>query len=340
MSSSSTANLSASRRTEGRSPDTSLEAPIIVQQLGELDKLASQKPNGDCNSDVKLALQVWRRELVVWLGRRDPRNSTVPPLDNRAPVSLEQIGLLDSATRGVRVSSTSLAQDPGVDTDLPTGKPAVDTCMTNVELLRGFREPSIANQVPSGSLQGSTEPHDMVESSSSLIPSELEGESYKRECAACAEEQHMQELAELQCGHLYCADCLQRMVSTALDDHQYLPPRCCRQPFVIALIEAFISHDLLEEYQARLVEQTADITYCHERTCSARIPWENMEDNSARCPNCAAHTCTTCKGPKHEGECPVDTDEQEMLQGIEEEWQRCYVCWRIIIRSDGCNHMT
>ena len=262
----------------------------------------------------------------------------------------QQLAELDKfgveAPNGDRVSDWKVA--------LQAWRCELDLCLHQTHL-RGRLATQLANQTP-----GHPEPNAQSSSAScgnqassiskaqdiEVDPGQRTGmgavdtSTIERDCVACGESFARQDIGELLCGHLYCTECLKKMVTTALDDYRPLPLCCCRQPVEVSLLQAFIPYDLLESYQDRLVEQTTKSTYCHERTCSKLLLPETMEGNIARCPRCQACTCIICKGPEHEGDCPLDEEEQKMLQGLEDAWQRCFVCWRVIIKDFGCNHMT
>ena len=161
----------------------------------------------------------------------------------------------------------------------------------------------------------------------------------QRQGIACSEDEGLDAFAELQCGHAYCPSCLHQMVSVALQDHLYLPPKCCGRPILISTIQDFVHTTVVNEYRARFIEQEAiDRTYCHERACSILIPPENIVE-VAQCPHCPAQTCVICKGPSHEGYCPEEAGLEETLAAVDGDYQCCLACWRIVIKREGCDHM-
>ena len=160
-----------------------------------------------------------------------------------------------------------------------------------------------------------------------------------RECTACGDKEGLDSFIELHCNHSYCPECLHRMVSTALRDRMLFPPRCCRQPVLISMIRGVVHEGLLDGYRAKLIErEAADCTYCHERACSTFFPPETIGE-VAECPHCGAQTCVTCKGPAHKGYCPEEQGLEETVAALNDDWQRCLACWRIVVKAEGCNHI-
>lgn len=85
-------------------------------------------------------------------------------------------------------------------------------------------------------------------------------------------------------------------------------------------------------------------TYCYLyiSTCLAFIPSQCIQDDVATCNICYSKTCSICKGKCHENEdCPSNQGVKELLSiAVEEKWQRCYSCRRMVELTTGCNHIS
>ena len=160
-------------------------------------------------------------------------------------------------------------------------------------------------------------------------------------CVACNEEKRKCDLARGPCSHVYCQDCFQQLLEAAMVDESLFPPRCCRQQFPTSMISPFVSKAFMERLSQRRTElSTPNRTYCAEPSCSTFIPSESVQDEGACCPRCRMKTCTTCKQPAHDGDCPNDESLRSLLQVAQEAgWQRCNQCKRMVELDVGCNHI-
>ena len=161
-----------------------------------------------------------------------------------------------------------------------------------------------------------------------------------RECAACNEQKQRGEVAVALCGHCYCGTCVEKLIQRALDDFQYLPCRCCREPIPFRAMQLVSPGPLVNLYAARLEEQQrASRTTCSERTTPT--PLDRISGPRARCPRCMRITCVICKDAAHALDlCPADTGDSEVLAAANEmEWQRCSACGYVVEKIYGCNHM-
>lgn len=162
-------------------------------------------------------------------------------------------------------------------------------------------------------------------------------------CEACQEQKKYFDVVAAPCGHEYCRDCLRDLFSASFTDESLFPPRCCRQSISLKTVSIFLTSRLKEEYERKKIEfSTPNRTYCSRPLCSSFIPAENINDEIASCPSCAARTCAICKAESHAGQdCPNDTALLETLNLAQENgWQRCYSCRRLVELDIGCNHMT
>ena len=84
-------------------------------------------------------------------------------------------------------------------------------------------------------------------------------------------------------------------------------------------------------------QMAAMVTACPNPQCEVLLEInsnENYPNNQARCLQCSHSICVMCKGVAHEGPCHDD-------QFVEtEECKKCPGCHVVVMREDGCNHMT
>ena len=164
----------------------------------------------------------------------------------------------------------------------------------------------------------------------------------RRQCISCDVRRSVIDVYQAPCDHGYCRDCLHTLFELSTTDETLFPPRCCRQEMPLSSVRSYLSTELVDTFEEKAIEyRTPNRTYCSQPTCSAFIPLGNIENENAACSVCAFITCTICKSPAHEGDCPEDTTTQQVLDLAQEEgWQRCYNCRRLVELNLGCNHMT
>lgn len=162
------------------------------------------------------------------------------------------------------------------------------------------------------------------------------------QCVACGDNTEFFNVARAPCQHEYCRSCLEALFKASITDESLFPPRCCRQPINLSTARIFLKSDLAQLYEKKKIElETPNRTYCYSSICSVFIEKSHIDGEVATCPECQHTTCITCKGRAHTGDCPNDSAMQQLLLAAQEnEWQRCYSCWRLVELDHGCNHMT
>lgn len=153
------------------------------------------------------------------------------------------------------------------------------------------------------------------------------------------------ETIEAPCSHIYCHKCVIDLFESAMVDESLFPPRCCSQNMILKATQSFLPAELLKEYHEKGLEySTSNKTYCYLyiSTCLAFIPSQCIQDDVATCKICYSKTCSICKGKCHENEdCPSNQGVKELLSiAVEEKWQRCYSCRRMVELTTGCNHIS
>ncbi|KAK3900034.1 IBR finger domain-protein [Staphylotrichum tortipilum] len=162
------------------------------------------------------------------------------------------------------------------------------------------------------------------------------------ECISCNDTYTITDVARCPCSHEYCRHCLATLFRTSMVDESLFPPRCCKKTIPLDQNRIFLPAALVGQFLAKKLElETPNRTYCHVPDCSAFIPPQFVQVDTATCVRCQRLTCTICKGAAHANECPQDEATQEVLRVAQENgWQRCYSCRRVVELGHGCNHMT
>ncbi|KAK6212458.1 hypothetical protein LQW54_005232 [Pestalotiopsis sp. IQ-011] len=164
----------------------------------------------------------------------------------------------------------------------------------------------------------------------------------RRACIACGDRKHFAQLAKAPCNHEYCRECFSRLFRDAMVDESLFPPRCCKQSIRLDKSRFFLNAEIVQQFRKKAIEfSTPNRTYCHRQQCAVFIPPDNCTGPTALCEECGHHTCTTCKGASHSGDCPNDGPLQHVIELAREQgWQRCQNCWGMVELNTGCNHMT
>ncbi|KAF4635232.1 hypothetical protein G7Y89_g2875 [Cudoniella acicularis] len=171
-------------------------------------------------------------------------------------------------------------------------------------------------------------------------------EPLEKECVSCLDDFPTADLVKLSC-HSYCAECFQRLISTALESETHWPVKCCLNTIPFSEIMPHISSTIRKTYRAREAEWSipaGDRIYCSAPNCATFIPpkTHNLATHSAKCPKCSKKACTICRNALHAGEdCPQDPSLQATIELAElEGWKRCYSCRALVEHNQGCRHMT
>ncbi|KAG9250615.1 uncharacterized protein F5Z01DRAFT_665335 [Emericellopsis atlantica] len=163
-----------------------------------------------------------------------------------------------------------------------------------------------------------------------------------RHCTGCEEDVSYIDTVRCPSSHDYCRTCIAGLFEAAINDESLFPARCCRQAIPLGLNQIFIPPKLAGRYRAKEVEHgTPNRTYCHNLSCSTFVPPQFIRGRRATCVKCHSRTCTDCKKPAHEGDCPPDATTLDALRLANKRgWQRCLSCRNLIELSTGCNHIS
>ncbi|TQS36985.1 hypothetical protein Golomagni_02554 [Golovinomyces magnicellulatus] len=164
------------------------------------------------------------------------------------------------------------------------------------------------------------------------------------ECIACTEIISPGEIISVNCTkrHVFCITCLKKTFLLSISDEMSFPPKCCGSSISFALIKNHLTENEQRNFLDAQVEySTINRVYCSRTECGRFIVRKDLTKDQALCSECNHETCIHCKGSSHLGECPDD----KALKGLislanQNKWIRCYQCWAIIERLQGCYHMT
>lgn len=158
----------------------------------------------------------------------------------------------------------------------------------------------------------------------------------------------IKKLVALTCQHKYCAPCFLQLVSTAMQNENLFPPKCCLQPISPKTIDAHVSTETKDLFKQRTKEYAVppgERWYCPSPKCSKWISRGklSLSSNSVKCPHCKVRICHICRALAHAGDedCPQDFALDATLEEAEREgWRRCYRCRAMVELTVGCRHIT
>lgn len=161
------------------------------------------------------------------------------------------------------------------------------------------------------------------------------------ECTGCMEYFPPDEGLITDCNHNYCQKCVYYLLTNAMKDIAYFPPRCCKEPIPPEKFSYGLPPGLDKTYRERLeIFYAKDKTYCSRDSCTLPIYSHRFKGEIGTCSICQEKTCVECKRNAREGECKID-DDKEFLDFVKTQgWQKCPSCSIVVERRSGCNHMT
>lgn len=294
-------------------------ALIIDLQMADAQALSAQSGGAQRDGrlrDIEVAARLYQQELH--------RNSRA--LEDR------------------RVAETT------VDTDLTHLEPITDGLLREAILLNNpFDLVFIGDEVPveqDHDDMGNPSSGEFVATEEASQP-ETEPEEEKPQpdiaCSLCTDHFFDEDLATATCGHRYCGECIREVFNRAFKDEELFPPRCCRQAIPLEAVRDFLTEDIESTFGDKTVEYgTKYRVYCSAAGCETFLtPAMTIREGAAQCSTCQAITCTLCKGPVHDGDCPVDEEMRQLDALAEGEgWTRCPECRRMVELVQGCYHMS
>ncbi|EHA19664.1 hypothetical protein ASPNIDRAFT_179760 [Aspergillus niger ATCC 1015] len=162
------------------------------------------------------------------------------------------------------------------------------------------------------------------------------------QCCVCYESFYTHKVTRLDCNHKYCNDCLKDLFRRATKDSTLFPPRCCRMPIHLEIVQKHMSETEISDFRSAEIEfATTDRTYCCNASCGKFILPHNITAGRAQCPHCRSDTCAMCKNSFHTDDCVEDADLQATLAlASTQRWQRCFRCRALVDLGIGCYHIT
>ncbi|TFK47506.1 hypothetical protein OE88DRAFT_1665674 [Heliocybe sulcata] len=167
------------------------------------------------------------------------------------------------------------------------------------------------------------------------------------DCVVC-QEPIMNVEIRAPCGHYYDKTCALQLFEASTRDESLHPPRCCRQPIPLRIVQFHMSNELAKLFDEKSREfGTLKRVYCSNPTCSHFLGEQIDKSVIYTCPkpSCSVRTCGRCKARMTSGTishiCKEDGADQDVLNmGDREGWARCPGCDALIELNLGCYHMT
>ena len=168
------------------------------------------------------------------------------------------------------------------------------------------------------------------------------------ECISCFDEIPKEDAVSLACQHPYCSPCFSKLVSTATQNENLFPPKCCLQEVPRQTIQAFLPSSEYDQFMLKAQEYTipaADRWFCPSVQCGKWFDKSTrpLERDIVSCPFCKVKICQSCRGLSHiRGKgCPQDQGLDATIETAElNGWRRCYNCHAMVERDKGCQHIT
>lgn len=159
----------------------------------------------------------------------------------------------------------------------------------------------------------------------------------------------------LDCGHVFCRQCVNACFRSGMSDRRSFPPMCCSQPINFIAVRHQLDDAVALRYTQKAAEYSVrDPTWCSHQPCSTLFNQTQIDDaktgpNSKMitCTECRHESCVHCKQPResHKGpkctRCPkqagITTKDSYLAR--KEGWKLCPGCSVVIERSEACAHM-
>ena len=165
------------------------------------------------------------------------------------------------------------------------------------------------------------------------------------ECVSCLDDFRTSSLVKVTC-HSYCFQCFTMLISTAVQNEQQWPPKCCLNEIPFRTILQYVPGDLKERFRERSLEWNippGERVYCHRPECGAWVKPDHIDPKvrEGRC-HLGHWTCTMCRGARHPNQTCTQDPELLSLNRLAEEqgWKRCGRCNFLVEHKEACRHMT
>jgi hypothetical protein len=170
-------------------------------------------------------------------------------------------------------------------------------------------------------------------------------------CQACLEDTETNKSQRLTCGHIYCLECLDRLVKISVKDKDPLGNLVCKidrcnKPFTEDELKTIIKDkNTLEKVKDLSAEQCImrdpSVKHCPTANCKFMYFYADKQAKAVTCPQCNKTHCANCL-KSHDTSLSCDHADKKLL----EKWQKahgarqCPSCDVVIEKNSGCNHMT
>ena len=176
----------------------------------------------------------------------------------------------------------------------------------------------------------------------------MEPEPSAYDCTSCFDKVPKSKAIGVPCQHRYCAICFSQLITTALQNENSFPPKCCLQEIPRRVLKKHLRAKELAVFDDKALEYAVAIGsryYCARPKCSKWIDTTKARSRNGalRCPHCSYRMCTICRGPVHpvDQDCPQDFGLNSTLEQAKRAgWQRCYKCRALVELDTGCRHIT
>lgn len=164
-------------------------------------------------------------------------------------------------------------------------------------------------------------------------------------CTTCGDLVVGEPTLQVACGHDYCIDCIEDLVTLCCRDESLFPPKCCLHPIPAEMIAPFLTLKLYSLFNAKLIEfkvPPIHRIFCPNPVCSTFMGSSEELDGNLTCDRCGTVVCSLCKLVAHMGETCSENMATLGLRTLAQNkgWQKCPGCYTFVERIEGCNHMS
>ncbi|CAM4777642.1 unnamed protein product [Rotaria magnacalcarata] len=232
-----------------------------------------------------------------------------------------------------------------------------DELFRQAHIVNPFKKaPQLQTQLSNSSHRSARRQTSVTSPSHSLTTVNPLRPSTEQTCAICCSTKPVNEMAGLECGHIFCTDCWRHYLTTKIIDEgigQTIPcPAKCDilvdDRTVLALIEI---PAVRRKYQHLItnsfVECNRNMRWCPGNNCTNAIKASYCDVAMVTCTTCKTSFCFQCGQSWHE---PIKCkwlkrwqkkchDDSETSNWISANTKECPKCHATIEKNGGCNHL-
>ena len=166
-------------------------------------------------------------------------------------------------------------------------------------------------------------------------------------CDICYEEYPPTKFFGLSCGHEFCKACMREHLKSNIMDGKIIKIPCmmadCSLEFKPEDVHRFGSQRTYKKYLKFKrnidVDLNPDLRWCPDPKCMHYVEREGRSKVST-C-ECGARVCIECGEYEHPNtKCGQQEDHMFKKWKLSEDGKNCPKCNMVIIKNEGCNHMT